>query len=113
MHNLVKSISKETVFKVSEAVVHLDGSLRVADVEHLVHPGLLLDVRDVCNIVVQTHLSPGPVPIGSSIVSGIECFMAQGVPGATVAANPDIVSSVSQLQLEGLLLADIGLVFKP
>ena len=81
----------------SQAVVHLDGSLGVAHVEDFVDACRLLDCLDVCDVVVKTHLDPGVVPVGG-VSRSIESFVALTVLSATIVANPNIVACIGELE---------------
>ena len=62
-HCLVNILCVESLFKLSKTVVHLDGALRVADIENFVDTRFSFDGLDVGDVVVQSHLCPGEVPV--------------------------------------------------
>ena len=63
MDNLVQVVRVEGVTDMLETVVHLSSTLRVTDVEDLVFASGLLDSSNICSVVIETHISPGPVPV--------------------------------------------------
>ena len=85
-----------------QSVVHLGRALGVANVKYLVLACHFLDGCDVSDVVVHAHVGPGPVPV-LCVHRCIESLVAPTVHGTTVVSNPDIVASVDQLQMEGLI----------
>ena len=76
-----------------EAVEHLYSSLGVADIEDLVLLCLFFDECDVCGIIVESHLRPGPVP--ELVFEWRESLVLLTVLSSSVVSEPDVVSHVS------------------
>ena len=66
----VEVIGMEGALQVRQSVEHLGGSLRVSRVEDLLLASLLLDHRDIGNIVIETHVGPGPHPVLIVVLGG-------------------------------------------
>ena len=99
LHNFVHIVDMENVFKVHKAVVHLNGTLRVANVEDLVFSGDRLDSRDVGRVIVKTHVCPCPVPV-LTISRAVECDVVPTVHGSTVVSDPHVISSINEKKVE-------------
>ena len=82
-----------------ESVEHLDRALGPSQVEDLVSSAVILNRFDVSNIVVAAHLSPAIFPKVRIIDRERNVLLA--VLSATVIANPDVVSSFSELEMHG------------
>ena len=102
LNNLVEVLGVEFRLQLGEPVVHLDRALGVAEVEHFVDCSSLLDGSDIGDVIVQTHLGPGPVPVLR--LGSIERLMGPTVLGTTVATDPNVVASIRQLEVEWLSL---------
>ena len=89
----------EAVFEVCQAVVHLNGALRVANVENFVLSCNSLDRTDVSCIVIETHLSPGPVPV-LVVLGAVQRLVVPAVHRASIVTNPDVVASIDKKQME-------------
>jgi len=89
-------VLQEGFFNVGQAVEHLDGSLGVTDVEDLVLLGLFLDEGDVCGVIIETHLGPGPVPV--LVLERGESLVTLTVLSSSVVAKPDVIAKVSELE---------------
>ena len=83
----------------SKAIVHLDGALRVADVEDLIDASGFFDSRNVRRIIIEAHVGPGVHPV-LVILGGVILGVPLAVLCATIVGQPDIIASVSQLQME-------------
>ena len=104
MDNLVQTVGVERRLKMGQAIVHLTRALRVAQVEDLVQAGGILDRCDVRYVVVESHAAPSPSPV-LWVLRSVKRLVAPTVHRATIVSNPDIVTSVDQLQVERLLIA--------
>ena len=85
--------------------MHLDGALRVAQVDDFVLESLVFDRLNV-GFDVILHVRPGEVPVRPTR-GGIIISVPLAVLGAPVIANPYIVSLVGQKQMERLLVTEI------
>ena len=103
LNDLVKILGMELRFEVGKTIVHLHSTLGISDVENLIFTGSLLNSSNISCIVIETHISPGPVPV-LGIGAGIKSLVIPTVHGASVVANPHIVTFVNQLQVEWDLL---------
>ena len=57
--------------------------------------GQLLNSPDVGNVVIETHISPGPIPV-LLIILRTECLVVLRVLSAAIVANPNIVALFSE-----------------
>ena len=80
----------------SQTVEHLDSSLRVAHVPHLLHRGRHFYELDCSSDVVETHLGPREVPVLFGVLDGVESGVGR-IEGASVVAEPDIVADVENV----------------
>jgi hypothetical protein len=93
---LEEAISVEVILVLREAVEHLGGALRVAQVEDLFMAGQLLDFGNLCLSVVLAHFSPIEIP--ELLVLNRESLMLLTVLSATVVAKPHVEASIIQLK---------------
>lgn len=63
LHNLVDIVCMEGALEMSQTIMHLDCALRIANIEDFIAAIDLSDCTDVCCIVIEAHVSPGPVPV--------------------------------------------------
>ena len=85
--------------------------MTVTDIKDLFAVGDLLDLVDIGGIVVETHFGPGEFPV-IGVILGAERLMTLRVFSTTVAANPDVVAGVGELELERFFTG-VGISFQP
>ena len=101
LYNFVQIVSVELAFQIGEAVVNLNGTLAVSDVENLLDACLVFDHTNVSRGVVKAHLGEGEHPV--VIVSGrVILGVSSRVLTATVVTDPHIIAIVHKLQMERL-----------
>jgi len=95
--HFVNVVDKERLLKMSKCIEHLDSTLRPTYVEDFVSPSVPLDHLDVRHIVVDAHLGPGPSP--ELLLPDMVIAVLLRVLRTPVVPNPDVVTSIGQLQV--------------
>ena len=102
-NKLVHVMSVVRILNLSEAVEHLSGSHRIADVVHLWPARDLNDLIHEGGDVVLAHFTPAEVPSLEGLLLVIrEVWVIVAVLRASAVAHPQVIASIDQLQMHWL-----------